>query len=54
MELAETCEPKDEQTINKILAEFKPKTEVGEEMWEVMRTEMSIEKVVAVEVDHCP
>ena len=48
------CEPRDEATINQVLAEFTPKTEAGAEMWEVLRKEMSFEKVVAVEVDHCP
>ena len=54
MELADVCEPKDEATINKILAKFTPKTPAGAEMWEVLRNEMSIEKIIAVEVDHCP
>ena len=48
------CESKDEATINDILSDFTPKTEAGVEMWEVLRTEMAFEKVVAVEVDHCP
>jgi len=54
MELVETCEPKDEATVNQIIKTFQSKTEVGLEMWDVLRTELGYEKVISVEVDHCP
>ena len=44
---------KDTETVNKIVAEFTPQTGAGAEMWELLKKEMSIEKVIAVEVDHC-
>ena len=54
MELVESCDPKDEKEIDKILKNFKPKTADGVEMTEVLASELGIDKIVAVEVDHCP
>ena len=53
-EHADVCEEKDAKTIKKTLKKFVPQTEAGKEMWKVLKSEMSYEKMVAVEVDHCP
>ena len=53
-EHADFCEPKDAATIAKQLEAFVPQTNAGREMQEVLRVEMAFERVIAVEVDHCP
>ena len=48
------CLPLEIEDVNKKLKNFVPTTNAVKEMWEVLNTSMSFEKIVAVEVDHCP
>ena len=37
-----------------VVEDYVPETDAGKEMYEVLEKEMSFEKIIAVEVDHCP
>ena len=54
MEQAEECKPQDKKVVNVILSNFVPKTEDGGAMWEILAKAMEFEKIIAIEVDHCP
>ena len=54
MEVELECLPKDKAQIEQLMADFQPKTQSGCEMWEVLKSELDIDKLIAVEVDHCP
>jgi len=46
------CKRQPYQTIVARINNFEP--EVAQEMWSLLRDKMSINKILAVEVDHCP
>ena len=50
---ADVCHPKDSETMKKEIDKYTPKTDAGKELYEVLEEEMSFEKMIAVEVDHC-
>ena len=54
MPVADECLPKEKKEVEGLITKFKPKTKEGCEMWEVLSSELDIDRVIAVEVDHCP
>ena len=42
--------PRDQAEVEDELRKFRPGTRDGEEMWDVLKSELGFEKVVAVEV----
>ena len=40
--------------MEKVMDDFVPETEAGKEMYDMLKAELSFEKIIAVEVDHCP
>ena len=54
-ENSDFCEPLDISEMTKKIDSFAPKGRDDiAEMWTVLREDMEFEKVIAVEVDHCP
>ena len=53
MEVVEECKAKEKSEIDSLVNQFKPKTKEGCDMWKVLSSEFEIDKVIAVEVDHC-
>ena len=54
MPVADECLPKEKKEVEGLIAKFKPKTKEGCEMWEVLSSELDIDRLIAIEVDHCP
>ena len=50
---ADVCPPKDSETMKKEIDQYTPQNDAGKELYEVLKEEMSFEKMIAVEVDHC-
>ena len=53
-EHADFCEPLDIKEVTEKIEKFAPRSNEIAEMWTILREEMDFEKVIAVEVDHCP
>jgi len=52
--LIDKCMPKDKAEMKATCEKFVPETEAGQEMWKVLSESMDIDRLIAVEVDHCP
>ena len=50
---ADICEPKDSEMMKKEIDEYQPQSDAVKELYEVLEKEMSFEKIIAVETDHC-
>lgn len=48
------CEPVPLEEINRRIKQFEPKTERAHELLDMLKQECGIDRMLAVEVDHCP
>jgi ribonuclease Z len=50
----QTCEPMPHEDMDNRIKQFVPKSDKGKELYKMLKEECGVDKVIAVEVDHCP